>query len=65
MTDDEVRDALLPEEPGDALLLATLAALRAAGHTIEVLEADGVGPDTATAVIKIGGRTMRLTSGTW
>ena len=65
MNDTEVRDALAPDEPGDALLLSTLAALRAAGHSLDVLEVDGIGPDEAVAVISIDGRRMRLTAQPW
>lgn len=65
MTEDEISDALALGEPGDRLLLTTLAALRASGHSVEVLEVDGIGPDTAAATIEIDGRTMRITAQPW
>lgn len=65
LSETDLRDQLAPGEPGDELLLSIIAALRAAGHEVDVLDADGVGPDTATAVISIGGRTMRLTAQPW
>lgn len=65
LSDHEVLSQLAPGEPGDDLLLTTLAALRSAGHPVAVLEVNGIGPDTAAAVIEIGGRTMRLTAQPW
>lgn len=65
MTDDEIRGALAPGQPGDDLVMATVAALRAAGHTVDVEEADGIGPRTAYVVAETGGRRMRLTAEPW
>lgn len=65
MTDDEIRGALAPGEPGDDLIMATVAALRAAGHTVEVEEAGGTGPRTAYAVVHTGGRRMRISAQPW
>lgn len=61
MTDAEVRDSLVPGEPGDDLLLRIIRTLRAETK-VEVEEAGGVGPDQAVAVIHIDGQRMRITA---
>lgn len=65
MTDDEIHGALAPGEPGDDLIMATMTALRSAGHTVAVEEAGGTGPRTAYVVVHTGGRRMRLTAEPW
>lgn len=55
-------DMLIPAQPGDRLLIRVIGALVSDGAEVNVLEAGGVGPDTAVAVIEIDGRQMRLTA---
>lgn len=55
-------DMLIPAQPGDRLLIRIIGALVSDGAEVNVLEAGGVGPDTAVAVIEIDGRQMRLTA---
>lgn len=64
MTEAQVREALAVGEDGDDLILHILAVLRGAGDPIEVLDADGVGNE-ALAVVRIGGRRMRITAQPW
>lgn len=65
LTDEQVRGALAPGEPGDDLIMATVEALRASGRDVEVEEAGGTGPRTAYVVVHTGGRRMRLTAEPW
>ncbi|MFC9941348.1 hypothetical protein [Nocardiopsis alba] len=55
-------DMLIPAQPGDRLLIRIIGALVSDGAEVNVLEAGGIGPDTAVAVIEIDGRQMRLTA---
>ncbi|MFJ6022932.1 hypothetical protein ACIQFP_26610, partial [Nocardiopsis alba] len=55
-------DLLVPAQPGDRLMIRIITSLISDGAEVSVLEAGGVGPDTAVVVIEIDGRQMRLTA---
>lgn len=65
MTDSEIRQDLAPGEPGDDLVMATVIALRSAGHTVAVEEAGGTGPREAYVVAEVDGRRMKLSAQPW
>lgn len=55
-------DLLIPAQPGDRLLIRIITSLISDGAEVNVLEAGGVGPDTAVAVVMVDGQRMRLTA---
>ncbi|WP_306368441.1 hypothetical protein [Nocardiopsis sp. CC223A] len=65
LTEDEVRELLAPGEDANDLLLVVLAALRRAGHRVDVTDAYGVGSEAAAELNVNGGRRMRITAQPW
>ena len=62
LTPAEVQELLALEEPGDQLLAWILRLLAADHPDVVVEDAGGLGPDTALAVVRIDGVSMRITA---